>query len=130
VKYRVLILPVAQKDHNAIPSPSYEQIEQKMLALGENPRPTGCKKLKDTEGTWRIRVGVYRILYDIDDSGATVIVLRIGHRKEILPLTAHTMSGTRHEVREIEISIRLLGAFQDGYLELSYPSVVPIPLQA
>jgi len=37
VKYRVLILPVAQKDHNAIPSPSYEQIEQKMLALAENP---------------------------------------------------------------------------------------------
>jgi len=54
-----------------------------MLALAENPRPPGCKKLKDTERTWRIRVGVYRILYDIDDSGATLTVLRIGHRKEI-----------------------------------------------
>jgi len=83
VKYRVLILPVAQKDHNAIPSPSYEQIEQRMLALAENPRPPGCKKLKDTEGTWRIRVGVYRVLYDIDDSSVMVTVLRIGHRKEI-----------------------------------------------
>jgi mRNA interferase RelE/StbE len=82
VKYRVLILPVAQKDHNAIPSPSYEQIEQKMLALAENPRPPGCKKLKDTERNWRIRAGVYRILYDIDDSSATVTVLRIGHRKD------------------------------------------------
>ena len=83
MKYRVLILPVAQKDHNAVPSPAYEQIEQRMLALAENPRPPGCKKLKDTEGNWRIRVGVYRILYEIDDSRATVTVLRIGHRKEI-----------------------------------------------
>jgi mRNA interferase RelE/StbE len=83
VRYRVLILPVAQRDHSAIPPPSYEQIEQRMLALAEDPRPPGCKKLKDTEGTWRIRVGFYRILYDIDDSSATVTVLRIGHRKEI-----------------------------------------------
>ncbi len=83
MKYRVLILPVAQKDHAAIPSPSYEQIEQRMLGLAEDPRPPGCKKLKDTEGIWRIRVGVYRILYDIDDSSATVTVLRIGHRKDV-----------------------------------------------
>lgn len=83
MRYRVLILPVAQGDHSAIPSPSYEQIEQRMLAFAENPRPPGCKKLKDTEGTWRTRVGVYSILYDIDDSSATATVLRIGHRKEI-----------------------------------------------
>jgi mRNA interferase RelE/StbE len=82
VKYRVVILPVAQKDHNAIPSPFYEQIETKMLALADNPRPPGCKKLKDTEGDWRIRVGVYRILYAIDDSHSLVTILRIRHRKE------------------------------------------------
>jgi mRNA interferase RelE/StbE len=54
-----------------------------MLALAENPRPPGCKKLKDTERTWRIRLRVYRLRYDIDDSGATLTVLRIGPRKEI-----------------------------------------------
>ncbi len=54
-----------------------------MLALAENPRPPGCKKLKDTERNWRIHAGVYRILYDIDDSSATVTVLRIGHRKDV-----------------------------------------------
>ncbi len=83
MRYRVVILPVAQKDHNAIPSPWYESIEGRLLALSENPRPPGCKKLKDSGGDWRVRVGVYRILYDIDDSSATVTVLRIGHRKEI-----------------------------------------------
>ena len=82
MRYQVLILPVAQKDHNAIPSPSYEQIEQRMLALAEDPRQPGCKKLKDTKGSWRIRVGVYRILYEIDDTRSLVTVLRIRHRKE------------------------------------------------
>jgi len=82
VKYRVLILPVAQKDHNAIPSPWYESIEERLQALAENPRPPGCKKLKDS-GDWRIRVGVYRVLYNIDDSRSTVTILRIRHRKEI-----------------------------------------------
>jgi mRNA interferase RelE/StbE len=54
-----------------------------MLALAENPRSPGCKKLKDSEGDWRIRVGVYRILYNIDDSRSTVTILRIRHRKEV-----------------------------------------------
>jgi mRNA interferase RelE/StbE len=82
VRYRILILPVAQKGHNAIPSPWYESIEERLLALAENPRPLGCKKLKDGEGDWRIRVGVYRILYNIDDRTTTVTILRIRHRKE------------------------------------------------
>ena len=83
MRYRVLILPVAQKDHNAIPSPWYESIEERLLAMAENPRPPGCKKLKDSEGDWRIRVGVYRVLYNIDDSRSTVTILRIRHRKEV-----------------------------------------------
>jgi len=53
-----------------------------MLALAEDPRQPGCKKLKDTKGSWRIRVGVYRILYEIDDTRSLVTVLRIRHRKE------------------------------------------------
>jgi mRNA interferase RelE/StbE len=82
VRYRVVILPVAQKDHNAIPSPWYESIEERLLALSENPRPPGCKKLKDG-GDWRIRIGVYRVLYNINDSRSTVTILRIRHRKEV-----------------------------------------------
>ena len=82
MSYKVLMLPVAQKDHRSIPSPFYEQIERKIQALAENPRPPGCKKLNDPAGTWRVRVGVYRILYDVDDSDFAVTVLRIRHRKE------------------------------------------------
>ena len=53
-----------------------------MLALADNPRPPGCKKLKDSEGNWRIRAGAYRILYEINDARSLVTVLRIRHRKE------------------------------------------------
>ncbi|MGH9741994.1 MAG: type II toxin-antitoxin system RelE family toxin [Candidatus Acidiferrum sp.] len=73
----------AQKEHNAIPSPAYELIEQHLLALRENPRPPGCKKLKDRAGAWRVRAGNYRIIYDIDDARAVVTVDTICHRKDV-----------------------------------------------
>ena len=53
-----------------------------MLALAEEPRPRGCKKLKNREG-WRIRTGDYRILYEVFDDEQQVLILRIGHRREI-----------------------------------------------
>ncbi|WP_331448777.1 MULTISPECIES: type II toxin-antitoxin system RelE family toxin [Microcystis] len=53
-----------------------------MRELAENPRPSGCLKLTVREG-WRVRIGVYRIIYGIDDSEKKVIVLDIGHRKDI-----------------------------------------------
>ncbi|WP_288116040.1 type II toxin-antitoxin system RelE/ParE family toxin [Microcystis aeruginosa FBCC-A68] len=53
-----------------------------MRELAENPRPSGCLKLTGREG-WRVRIGVYRIIYGIDDSEKKVIVLDIGHRKDI-----------------------------------------------
>jgi len=53
-------------------------------ALEENPRPSGCKKLKDaTENLWRIRVGDYRIIYVIADEVKIVDVRKVGHRKDI-----------------------------------------------
>jgi mRNA interferase RelE/StbE len=83
VSYKVIVLRKAQKNLEAIPSPAFDQIEAKLLALAENPRPHGCKKLRDRERAWRIRSGDYRIVYDIDDSTSIVTVVRIGHRREI-----------------------------------------------
>jgi mRNA interferase RelE/StbE len=83
VSYRVVILRRAQKELEAIPSPSFEKVEARLLSLRDDPRPPGCKKMKDREGAWRIRSGDYRIIYDIDDSTTTVTVFRVGHRKEI-----------------------------------------------
>jgi mRNA interferase RelE/StbE len=52
-----------------------------MLQLENEPRPTGCINLKDKNG-YRIRIGNYRILYEIDDLGKVVSVFKIAHRKE------------------------------------------------
>ncbi len=51
--------------------------------LAANPRPTQCKKLKGGDNEWRIRVGDYRIVYEIDDTAKTVDVTRIAHRRDV-----------------------------------------------
>jgi len=51
--------------------------------LEASPRPPGCKKLKGADKEWRIRVGDYRIVYEIDDAAKTVDVTRIAHRREV-----------------------------------------------
>ena len=53
-----------------------------MLALAENPRPSGVVKLSGREG-WRIRIGDYRVIFMIDDAKKEVVIYAIGHRREI-----------------------------------------------
>ncbi|MEO1670657.1 MAG: type II toxin-antitoxin system RelE/ParE family toxin, partial [Cyanobacteria bacterium J06631_2] len=50
--------------------------------LAENPRPSGCKKLKGRPA-WRIRVGIYRVIYKISDRQLIITVIDVGHRKDI-----------------------------------------------
>lgn len=57
-------------------------IVSKLSLLQENPRSAGSLKLHGSEG-WRIRVSDYRIIYDIDDAGRTVVIRRVGHRRDI-----------------------------------------------
>ena len=53
-----------------------------MLSLGTIPRPPGCKILKGSD-KWRIRMGNYRLIYEIDDSAKAVIVIKIAHRSNV-----------------------------------------------
>jgi len=53
-----------------------------MLSLGTIPRPPGCKILKGSD-KWRIRIGNYRLIYEIDDSAKAVIVIKIAHRSNV-----------------------------------------------
>jgi mRNA interferase RelE/StbE len=79
VTYALRLLPRAEKQLSKIDSPYYESIKARISSLQNNPRPSGCLKLRDREG-WRIRVGNYRILYEIDDESRTVTVVKVGHR--------------------------------------------------
>ena len=57
-------------------------IKQAILNLAENPRPNGCKKLVGRDG-YRIRIGNYRVIYEIFDAELLVDVIAVGHRKDI-----------------------------------------------
>jgi len=61
----------------------FARIDRKILALPENPRPSGCKKLKGYKDQWRVRAGDWRVLYIIDDAAKLVTVTRIAHRREV-----------------------------------------------
>ena len=80
--YEVFILPRAQKELANLPKQNYARVRDLISTLAGNPRPTGCKKLMGREG-WRVRSGDYRVIYEIDDRNKRVIVLDVGHRRDI-----------------------------------------------
>lgn len=82
MSYFIQILPRAERQLTALERNTYEAIKSKIADLASNPRPPGCRKLKDRAG-WRIRAGNYRIIYEIDDGIRIVSILEIGHRREI-----------------------------------------------
>jgi mRNA interferase RelE/StbE len=82
VSYSLLLLPRAKSALANLPSQQLSAAEIKIGALRENPRPAGCKKLKDRQG-WRVRFGDYRIIYKIDDTQKVVTIIEVGHRREI-----------------------------------------------
>jgi len=82
MKYTVQLERAAQKQLAKIPHPFLEAIDEKILALENDPRPPGCKKLKGKDG-WRIRIGDYRVIYTINDGMLLVLVIEIGNRKNI-----------------------------------------------
>jgi mRNA interferase RelE/StbE len=82
MSYRILILRRAQKELAQVPGGSYEHARDAIRALATDPRPSGCLKLTGREG-WRIRVGDYRVIYEIDDHAQVVTVLHVGHRRDV-----------------------------------------------
>ena len=80
--YQLVIDRSAQKQLGKIPPPHFNRIIKAINNLADNPRPTGCKKLTGRSG-YRIRIGNYRIIYNIDDKILIVFVIDAGHRKNI-----------------------------------------------
>ncbi len=80
--YQLVIDCYAQKQLGKIPPPHFNRIVKEINGLSNNPRPSGCKKLKGRPG-YRIRIGDYRVIYNIEDKILTVFVIEIGHRKNI-----------------------------------------------
>ncbi len=81
--YRVEFNKRYLKDLEKIPSKLQKQIGQKIRDLAFNPRPDGCKKLQGSDDLYRIRCGDYRVVYTIKDEILLVLIIEIGHRREI-----------------------------------------------
>ncbi len=82
--YQIKILPTAQKELASLPKPIRVRIAKKIDSLQTNPVPQGVKLLKGkVREAYRLRVGDYRILYQIKKEILTVLVIKIGHRREI-----------------------------------------------
>ena len=80
--YTIVILRRAQKELAELPLEAYTRIRDAIRKLGEEPHPPGCVKLSGRDG-WRIRVGRYRVIYEIGNVQRQVTVIHVGHRREV-----------------------------------------------
>jgi mRNA interferase RelE/StbE len=85
MSYKITFNRAYIKDLRSIPSYAQRQIKEKILALAADPRPDGCKKLRGEfdPPLYRIRCGDYRIVYSIDDGVLLVLIIEVGHRRDI-----------------------------------------------
>jgi mRNA interferase RelE/StbE len=82
-RYALDIKQSAQREMDALDDSVFARLDRKILALADEPRPAGCKKLKGYKDQWRVRVGDWRALYVIDDATHTVTVTHVAHRREV-----------------------------------------------
>ena len=82
-RYDVILSPKAEKQFDELAKPLQRRITEALEGLESNPRPHGVKKLAGAENLWRIRVGDYRVVYTIENNRLIVLVVKIGHRREI-----------------------------------------------
>jgi mRNA interferase RelE/StbE len=73
----------AARQIEALDRTTQARIISRLETLEEEPRPPTAKKLKGEHGTWRVRVGDYRIVYTIEDNRLLILVVKVGHRREV-----------------------------------------------
>lgn len=81
--YTILLKPAAERERRKLHPDVKTKINQALLDLEINPRPTGAAKLTGGNDRWRIRIGDYRVIYTIEDHAHLITVLRIAHRREV-----------------------------------------------
>jgi mRNA interferase RelE/StbE len=83
VRYTLEIKQSAQNELDALDDRVFKRIDRKIVTLADNPRPTGCKKLKGFKDQWRIRIGDWRVLYIVDGANQDGTVMHVAHRREV-----------------------------------------------
>jgi mRNA interferase RelE/StbE len=82
-QYRVEIARRALKALAALPRGEQQRVRAAIDLLADNPRPPGCTKLTGEADAYRVRVGMYRIVYEVLDDRLLVHIVRVGHRRDV-----------------------------------------------
>ncbi|QIK62631.1 type II toxin-antitoxin system RelE/ParE family toxin [Leucobacter viscericola] len=83
MSYRVEVSPAAARDLKKLDPQARRRVQAAIELLAETPRPPAAKPLVNSGGSWRVRTGDYRIIYDIYDDRVLVLILSAGHRREV-----------------------------------------------
>ena len=82
-RYTVELTSAAAKQVRKLDAPARGRVLRALAGLADEPRPSGVKKLVGSDNAWRIRVGDYRVIYEIDDGIVVVVVFRVAHRRDV-----------------------------------------------
>ena len=83
MSYQVIVPKPVQKQLDSLPNRVRDRVIKRLVALKENPRGRGCVKLKGYENEYRVRIGDYRVRYEIRDQESLVLLLHCKHRKDV-----------------------------------------------
>jgi mRNA interferase RelE/StbE len=83
VSYEVEIAPAAKRQINKLPLDVQQKVVAKLEELAIEPRPDGVTKLEGSDNLYRVRLGKYRIIYEIQDGLLLVTVVKVKHRKDV-----------------------------------------------
>jgi mRNA interferase RelE/StbE len=81
--YQVRLAPAAVRQLRKLDPPGRRRVQAAIDLLAEDPRPPGARQLVGGAGEWRVRTGDFRIIYDIRNEELLVLVVKVGHRKDV-----------------------------------------------
>lgn len=83
MSYHILVPKRVQRELDALPDTIYERIREQIRELSDTPRPAGVRKLQGSSRSYRVRVGTYRIVYEIDDAAREILLITVADRKDV-----------------------------------------------
>lgn len=80
--YEIVVERAAERDLRRLSPDVFRRVIAAVQQLAEEPRPSGVRKIVGSDADWRIRIGVMRVVYEIDDDAQVVRVMRVRHRRD------------------------------------------------
>lgn len=81
--YDIQLTAAAKRQFDKLPKPAQRRLSDTLTRLGNDPRPEGVVKLSGAINLYRVRCGDYRVVYQIEDGRLLIVVVKVGHRREV-----------------------------------------------